>query len=90
MVTVIELKKHRRRNGILINPFSLVINTSREQLWKYLCLGSYIKSTLEKCQQLTFFKHLISYFVAPASARQKKQLQDFIKPICKMLVLHDD
>ena len=46
MVTVIKSKENRRRNGILINLFSLVPNTVREQLWKYLGLGSYIIGTL--------------------------------------------
>ena len=59
MVTVIKLKEYRGRKGILINLFSLVLNTVREKSWKCLGLGSYIKGTIEKCPPLFFFvKHL--------------------------------
>ena len=81
MVTVIELKEHGGRNGILINLFSLVPNTVREQLWKYLGLGSYIKGTLEKCQKLTFFQTPYFILCCTSLSTAKKQQQDFIKPM---------
>ena len=90
MVTVIKSKENRRRKGILINLFSLVLNTVTEQSWKYLGLGSYIKGTLEKCQQLAFFQTPYFILCCTSLSTAKKQQQDFIKPICKMLVLHDE
>ena len=90
MVTVIRLKEHRGRNGILINLFSLVLNTVTEQSWKYLGLGSYIKSTLKKMPTIIFLSNTLFNTFLRQPQHGKKQQQDFIKPICKMLVLHDD